>query len=204
MAPTLNPGGHETGRKEWIVVRPVEQYEKARSVGDDEGGGEGGKGVGKGGGNDGKRGIKRGDIVTFWKPRKPEELGIKRVIGVEGDIIYPSHGYATSPTHSYNRLGSVMDGLPEPNHDSVVREEVGKVIVPYGHIWVEGDNAEKSLDSRDNGPISKGLVLGKAVWVWRAWGFERIGDGRGEAERRRGSRVERGRGGLEVPGVFLE
>lgn len=177
-------------------MRPVEQHQKARSS-SGEGGGEGG---GKREGAKGKRGIQRGDIVTFWKPRRPEELGIKRVIGVEGDTIYPTRGYATSP-HT-NRLAGVMDGLPTPDEDSVVQEEVGKVIVPYGHIWVEGDNAEKSLDSRDNGPISKGLVLGKAVWVWRGWGFEKIGDRRGEGQR--GSRVERGSGEGEVPGVFLE
>lgn len=198
MAPTLNPGTHETGKKDYIVILPYQQHQKARSTSEGGSGGKGGEGD--------KWGIKRGDIVTFWKPRKPEELGIKRVIGVEGDVVYPRRGYAVEPsTYSGPRLGGVLDGLAEPDDDSIAAEREergeGRVVVPYGHIWVEGDNAEKSLDSRDNGPISKGLVLGKAVWVWRGWGFERIGDGRGERERALGSRVEEGR--AEVPAVFL-
>jgi inner membrane protease subunit 2 len=180
MAPTLNPRAHETGEKDYIVIQP---YMHRR---------------------DGTGGVQRGDIVTFWKPRKPEQMGIKRVIAVDGDIVYPKSGYAVDSANE-DRLDELMDGLPDRDEDSIAsgREERGKIVVPYGHVWVEGDNSAKSLDSRDNGPISKGLILGRAMWVWRGWGsFARIGDARSEREKRLGSRVVEGK--AVVPERFLE
>lgn len=35
--------------------------------------------------------------------------------------------------------------------------------VPKGHMWIEGDNASRSRDSRDFGPIPYGLVRGRAL-----------------------------------------
>lgn len=41
------------------------------------------------------------------------------------------------------------------------------VVVPRGHVWLEGDNAANSLDSRQYGPIPLGLVRSRAVGrVW--------------------------------------
>ena len=45
--------------------------------------------------------------------------------------------------------------------------------VPADCVWVEGDNEEKSEDSRDYGPISKRLLVGKVeriVWPPSRWG----------------------------------
>lgn len=39
--------------------------------------------------------------------------------------------------------------------------------VPEGHVWVEGDNKQQSLDSRAFGPVSSSLILGKvALKLW--------------------------------------
>jgi inner membrane protease subunit 2 len=65
------------------------------------------------------------------------------------------------------------------------------VVVPYGHVWVEGDNWRESWDSRHYGPISKGLVVAKAVRIWR-----------GKEDRKMASRVVEGT--MEAPQVFLE
>lgn len=35
--------------------------------------------------------------------------------------------------------------------------------VPKGYLWFEGDNKYLSLDSRDYGPVSKGLLRGKVI-----------------------------------------
>ena len=45
--------------------------------------------------------------------------------------------------------------------------------VPADCVWVEGDNEEKSEDSRDWGPLSKRLLVGKVeriVWPPSRWG----------------------------------
>ena len=87
--------------------------------------------------------VRRGEIVAFWSASNPENLSIKRVIATAGDTVYPREGRFT------------------------------EMMVPYGHIWVEGDNWRKTKDSSDYGPISKSLILGKAthiLWPWRRIG----------------------------------
>ncbi|KAI9663121.1 MAG: hypothetical protein M1821_008169 [Bathelium mastoideum] len=87
--------------------------------------------------------VRRGDIVAFWSPHNPESLSVKRVIATAGDTVYPKRGQ--------------------------FKEE----LVPYGHVWVEGDNWRKTVDSNDYGPISKALITGRAtyvVWPWRRMG----------------------------------
>lgn len=187
MAPTINPTVHETGRRDWVVVRPYLHRNPKRTGG---------------GGEDSEAGdaygVKRGDVVTFWKPHKPEEVGIKRIVGVEGDEVRPGRGYVVdAAAEGKENLKGMPDGLAD--------EEVGKVVVPYGHVWLEGDNYHNSLDSRDVGPISKSLVMGKAMWIWRGWGeFIRVGDEGNKREKEMGSRVHERKGGMEVPAVFLE
>ncbi|GLV45812.1 uncharacterized protein CBL_02832 [Carabus blaptoides fortunei] len=70
--------------------------------------------------------IKRGEIISLISPKNPEQKIIKRVVGVQGDIII-TRGYKTE----------------------VVR-------IPEGHCWVEGDHAGHSMDSNSFGPISLG------------------------------------------------
>ncbi|CAE7028302.1 Mitochondrial inner membrane protease subunit 2 [Pyrenophora teres f. teres] len=196
MSPTLNPHTHETGSSESVLIRRY--IPRTR---------EGGSGSGSEQGR--AWGIQRGDVVTFWKPHRPGEMGIKRVVAVEGDTVYPTRGYAVDAGAKVGRLSGMPDGFLDEDVGSVVhgREEhgdgVAKVVVPYGHVWLEGDNARSSLDSNFFGPVSKGLVQGKAVRVWSGWfGWRHVGDARGEGERRLASRVVEGRS--EVPPVFLE
>lgn len=41
----------------------------------------------------------------------------------------------------------------------------GRAVVPKGHVWVEGDNWRKTVDSNNYGPISMSLVQGRAIAV---------------------------------------
>eukprot|EP00455_Lapot_gusevi_P004336 TRINITY_DN1179_c0_g3_i5.p2 TRINITY_DN1179_c0_g3~~TRINITY_DN1179_c0_g3_i5.p2 ORF type:complete len:134 (-),score=12.14 TRINITY_DN1179_c0_g3_i5:144-545(-) len=81
------------------------------------------------------RDFKRGDVVALVHPTQPEMMITKRIIGLPHDII------RTAP-HSSNT-----------------------VILPEGFIWVEGDNAEHSVDSRHFGPVPLGLVQGRIEFV---------------------------------------
>lgn len=86
--------------------------------------------------------VSRGDVVSLLSPKDPDQKLIKRVIGLEGDIIN---------TLSYKK--------------PFVR-------VPEGHCWVEGDHSGHSLDSNLFGPISLGLITAKAttiVWPPSRW-----------------------------------
>ncbi|OTB06389.1 hypothetical protein M426DRAFT_55369 [Hypoxylon sp. CI-4A] len=90
-------------------------------------------------------GLRRGMIVTFWNPYDPEGMAVKRIIGLEGDIVRTRNPYP-SPT----------------------------IRVPMGHVWVEGDGGERfSVDSNDYGPISTNLIIGRVTHV--VWPFHRAG-----------------------------
>uniref|UniRef100_A0AAQ4PL64 Mitochondrial inner membrane protease subunit 2 n=1 Tax=Gasterosteus aculeatus aculeatus TaxID=481459 RepID=A0AAQ4PL64_GASAC len=86
--------------------------------------------------------VRRGDIVSVMSPKNPQQKIIKRVIGLEGDFIR---------TLSYkNRY----------------------VRVPDGHFWIEGDHHGHSLDSNSFGPVSVGLLHGRAshiIWPPNRW-----------------------------------
>ncbi|EXJ82582.1 hypothetical protein A1O3_06395 [Capronia epimyces CBS 606.96] len=88
--------------------------------------------------------LQRGQIIVFYAPHNPEKLAVKRVVGVPGDRVKPLPGYP---------------GGDEP------------VVVPYNHIWVEGDanSRDKSVDSNWYGPISQNLVIGFVTMVLSPW-----------------------------------
>jgi len=76
-----------------------------------------------------------GDIVTLNNPRVPADRDIKRIIATEGQTVV---------TRSYkNKV----------------------VVVPKGHVWIEGDNHSLSKDSNVYGPVPAGLIYGKAVAI---------------------------------------
>lgn len=87
--------------------------------------------------------LTRGDLVTFVSPLDPQRAVCKRILGLPGDIV------CVDPT------GEIA---PSSEH----------VVIPKGHIWVGGDNAAWSRDSRDYGPVSIALVRGKLVAKVRA------------------------------------
>ena len=88
--------------------------------------------------------LRRGMVVVYKSPHNPERWGVKRVIALEGDMVTPKPGYP---------------GGDEP------------LIVPWGHVWVEGDaeDRNKSLDSNWFGPISRNLIVGRVKWVLWPW-----------------------------------
>ncbi|KAM0853307.1 hypothetical protein ACQ4PT_051150 [Festuca glaucescens] len=80
--------------------------------------------------------VSPGDVVQFVSPEDPRKTVIKRVLGMEGDAVT----YLVDPANS----------------------DVSKtVVVPKGHIWVQGDNIHASRDSRQFGPLPYGLVNGR-------------------------------------------
>lgn len=89
--------------------------------------------------------IQRGDIVTVKSPKSPDQILIKRVIGLSGDIIR---------THGYKKADILQ--------------------IPDDHCWVEGDHIGRSMDSNTFGPVSLELITAKAtsiVWPPSRWQY---------------------------------
>lgn len=82
--------------------------------------------------------ISRGDLITLRSPLEPGRIVCKRIIGLPGDIV------CVDPTG---------EKAPSTEH----------VIVPKGHVWISGDNAVVSRDSRDYGPVSMSLIYGRLI-----------------------------------------
>lgn len=84
-------------------------------------------------------------------PANPSNIAIKRVVALPGDRV------------------TTREPCPRPSQ-----------IVPYNHVWLEGDaeDPRKSLDSNTYGPVSINLITGSVVAVlyprmrllrWRDW-----------------------------------
>jgi inner membrane protease subunit 1 len=82
--------------------------------------------------------VARGDLITLRSPIDPSRIICKRVLGLPGDVI------CVDPTG---------EKAPSTQH----------VVIPKGHIWISGDNAAFSRDSRDYGPVSMALIQAKLL-----------------------------------------
>ncbi|KAG1366378.1 mitochondrial inner membrane protease subunit 1 [Cocos nucifera] len=80
-----------------------------------------------------------GDVVLFRSPENPRKTVIKRVLGLEGDTVT----YVVDP-----HKGDASKTL----------------VVPKGHVWVQGDNIYDSRDSRQFGPVPYGLIQGRVFY----------------------------------------
>lgn len=115
-----------------------------------------------------------GDIIVSCQPCEdpvPDVL-VKRVIATEGQTV----------DIDFEQGIVYVDGvaLDEPyvNELTYDREDFsGEVTVPEGHLFVMGDNRNKSTDSRDNrvGFIREEYVLGKALFRIAPFGQFKIG-----------------------------
>ncbi|MFF5111446.1 signal peptidase I [Streptosporangium sp. NPDC000509] len=85
-----------------------------------------------------------GDIILFETPEMWDENGIRvsRVIGVPGVAVECCDGQGQMTLNG--------DPLEEPyiKEPPASRLAFGPVVVPEGHVWVQGDNRHVSLDSR--------------------------------------------------------
>ena len=111
----------------------------------------------------------RGDVVVFIFPEDRSKDFIKRVIGVEGDVvevrnkkIYINTRLVDDP-HAY--FGG-EDPLGEGLH---IGDDYGPKGVPENHIFVMGDNRDRSYDSRFWGFVDLEEVRGKAFLIYWSW-----------------------------------
>ena len=98
----------------------------------------------------------QGDVIVFRSTRKADELLIKRVIGVPGDLVETRAGRVIVSGHA----------LPEPYLAAQATTGfISPQIIPADCYYVLGDNRADSLDSRSWGVLPRDLVVGKARMV---------------------------------------
>ena len=126
---------------------------------------------------------KPGDVIVFVYPVDPSKDFIKRVVGVPGDVIEIRNkrvfvnGVPRDDPHAYFADGQddARGGMP--------RDNFGPVTVPRDHVFVMGDNRDRSYDSRFWGFVSFDEIRGKAILIYWSWDgtdrwvrWERLGD----------------------------
>lgn len=145
-----------------------------------------------------KRPWQKGDVVTIYNPFT-ESIVTKRIVGVAGDSVrlFGEHSprYRDAAVASALPDKTVGDGarsldcgvpndarFPAPYCERMraaraprARPEDVVVVVPPGHVWVEGDDPPASTDSRHYGPVRESSLRGRIVA--RLWPARRDGDG---------------------------
>ncbi len=92
-------------------------------------------------------------LVSLALRERSEHLWIKRVVGLPGDRLEFHEG----------RVYRNGRELEEDYVMEKMREEPDPVEVPEGHVFVMGDNRNRSADSRQVGPIPTGNIQGRVV-----------------------------------------
>lgn len=126
-----------------------------------------------------------GDVVVFVFPEDRSKDFIKRVIGVAGDVVeirgkkvYINGEAVQDPHAHFEGEDGAQGGV-----NFFVRDDYGPRTVPENHIFVMGDNRDRSYDSRFWGFVDLDDVRGKAFLIYWSWDgndrwvrWERIGD----------------------------
>ena len=129
----------------------------------------------------------RGDLILFRHADPVNEIYVKRVIAVAGDVVdfqgqelvlnnnalirVPQEG-----SWSKSDIPRWLQGTTYLEQNYGRRYEIlivnskegpkGKITVPPDHYFVLGDNRNQSRDSRFIGPIPAAAVVGKPVLIW--------------------------------------
>lgn len=139
-------------------------------------------------------GLNRGDIIVSKNPMKPEQFICKRIIGLPGDKIsikprinfnpfVNTKSTVTTSDDEQPKLEptfKIFDDTNEHDKSSHINNQElsmgtfqSKVIyVPKGMVWLEGDNADNSADSRIYGPVPLGLIQSRVFC--KVWPFNQI------------------------------
>jgi signal peptidase I len=129
--------------------------------------------------------IQHGDVVVVHHPYRKGGTVCKRIIALPGDQVIIPTGYPAAMAARDDGGMSSMSNHPALVHQThssrrSMNRHATLCTIPDGYIWLEGDNALNSSDSRHYGPVPASLVVGRVVA--RIWPL------RGNALMRRGER----------------
>jgi signal peptidase I len=96
----------------------------------------------------------RGDVVVFHSPSSPDEMVVKRIVALPGDLIESRDGKLVVGGHT----------IAEP-YTRGMTGAVAPQIVAGSSYYVLGDNRTNSYDSRLWGAIHESAIVGRARLV---------------------------------------
>ncbi|MBN1589642.1 MAG: signal peptidase I [Pirellulales bacterium] len=140
----------------------------------------------------------RGDVIVFRNPMDRKMNYIKRVVGLPGDRVEVREGVVYldgKPLPQKRATSSIMGPAELPEGAELFEEHGGdrayliakhrgpsevpdfaETEVPPGHVFVLGDNRDRSLDSRRFGCVPIGDIKGRATFLyWPAGRWSRFG-----------------------------
>jgi signal peptidase I len=129
------------------------------------------------------RSVHRGDIIVFRSAALGNEVLIKRVVGLPGDLLALRSGrlYVNGVQASDSFVDKV-DGVAEPTQPAYASSAgdpsapwslAQPYRVPAGRYFVMGDNRTDSDDSRYWGTVPQSAIIGQAFFTY--WPLGRVG-----------------------------
>lgn len=99
--------------------------------------------------------IRRQDVVLFRFPLGTAGRAVKRVVAIAGDKVAIGDRSVTVDGHMIPIAGAPSEGAARRRTETV----------PKGHVFLLGDNAAVSIDSRSLGPVPEAEVVGRVLFV---------------------------------------
>ena len=133
--------------------------------------------------------LRQGDLIGVAHPNR-NYVSCKRIVGLPGDTVRrygeyvhlyvaqdPQHFGILPPMEStsssadrYSWIDPSCSWDPEQQPSSYGKDPFRTLIVPEGHVWVEGDCPGLAMDSRQYGSIPLEWIRGKVVArLWPLW-----------------------------------
>lgn len=111
----------------------------------------------------------KSDIVVFVPPHDPSKVYVKRLIGVEGDVIEIRDKHLFINNVEQNESYIINSGARLFPSGVSPRDHFGPITVPAKQLFFLGDNRDNSLDSRFWGFVSADKIKGKVVSLYWSW-----------------------------------
>ena len=123
----------------------------------------------------------RGDLVVFAAPENPKVIVMKRVIGLEGEVIELRDkqvlldGRPLADPWGRHTDPKVHHRIPMKPEGSDTRDNFGPLRIPAGTVFLLGDARDNSYDSRFFGPVPLSSLRGRLLYVYWSPDRSRIG-----------------------------
>lgn len=105
--------------------------------------------------------VKHGDVVVFHSPIEKDKLYIKRVIGIQGDIVRVTDGFVYLNNKKLDESKYLKSSVV--TYGGAFLKDGEAITVPNGSLFVMGDNRPYSSDSRQWGFLTYDKLIGRSM-----------------------------------------